>query len=79
MLKDCLTFDLLSQITAKFQSINDMISGKPYEQHIVSRFYAVENSSSDQADTEVGFRLYHIFRNILLAKELEAIRYCLLA
>ncbi|XP_072031722.1 uncharacterized protein [Amphiura filiformis] len=31
-------------IAAKFQSVSDMVSGKPYEQHVVSRFYAVENS-----------------------------------
>ncbi|XP_072031721.1 uncharacterized protein [Amphiura filiformis] len=48
-------------ITTKFQSISDMISGKPYEQHVVSRFYAVENSSDDQTDTELSFLREHIF------------------
>ena len=38
---------------AKFQTISDMIAGKPYEQHVVSRYYAIENSLTD-TDDEVG-------------------------
>ncbi|XP_072030545.1 uncharacterized protein [Amphiura filiformis] len=49
-----------SLIAAKFQIICDMVSGKPYEQHVVSRFYAIENSLNDQADTEVSFLREHI-------------------
>ena len=41
------------QVAAKFQLISDMIAGKPYEQHVVSKYYAIENSSNDQEDQEV--------------------------
>ena len=55
---------LLTQIHNKFQSINDLIAGKPYEQHVVSRYYAVENSSNDQKDSEVGIYA-GVFRGLM--------------
>ncbi|XP_072032305.1 uncharacterized protein [Amphiura filiformis] len=42
-----------SIVSDKFQSISDMIAGKPYEQHVVSKYFAIENSSNDQADAEL--------------------------
>ena len=48
-----LSTHFIFQVSDKFQSIADMIAGKPYEQHVVSRYYAIENSSNDQVDAEV--------------------------
>ncbi|XP_072042577.1 uncharacterized protein [Amphiura filiformis] len=42
------------KISEKFESIFDMISDKPYEEHVVSQPYAVENSSNSQTDTEIA-------------------------
>ena len=49
----CFQYSLL-QVSEKFQSISDMIAGKPYEQHVVSKYFAIENSSNDQEDSEVS-------------------------
>ena len=44
------TYTFCLQINAKFQCISDMMAGKPYEQHVVSRYYAIENSSTNTDD-----------------------------
>ncbi|XP_072025888.1 uncharacterized protein [Amphiura filiformis] len=41
-------------ILEKFKSIGDMISDKPYKEHVVVQLYAVENSSNNQADIELS-------------------------
>ncbi|XP_072022457.1 cyclic GMP-binding protein C-like [Amphiura filiformis] len=47
-------------ISEKFKSIYDMIADKPYEEHVVSQPYAVENSSDSQVDAELSSLRKHI-------------------
>ncbi|XP_072037085.1 uncharacterized protein [Amphiura filiformis] len=47
-------------ISEKFKSIYDMIADKPYEEHVVSQPYAVENSSDSQVDAELSSLRKHV-------------------
>ena len=41
------------QVEEKFEQVRCLVRGKPYERHIVSQLYAVENSLQDADDEQV--------------------------
>lgn len=48
------------QVEEKFGEIRQLARGKPYERHLVSQMYAVENSIQDGDDEQVTKFISHL-------------------
>ena len=60
------------QVEEKFSKIRQLISGMPYERHVISDFFAVENNMFDGEDPEVLLYFFP-YDNALLGKYFDAI------